>query len=103
MRPFAKHPGQGVLLVAGEPLACSTFRPQPFVLSPSPRRRPNRAPQLSARIGGRSGRCLSIWLVDVAALGWRAFAYRSHQRGPGPAGAPVSLRGLLEDEVRGAG
>lgn len=62
----------------------------------------SRLPQLSARVGGRSGRCLSIWLVDVAALGARAFAHRSRQPGPGLAGAPFSLRGLLEDEV-GAG
>ncbi|KXZ44672.1 hypothetical protein GPECTOR_64g92 [Gonium pectorale] len=48
--------------------------------------------QLSARVGGgRSGRGLSIWLVDVEALGPRAFSTRAARDGA------TSLQSLLED------
>ncbi|GLC59037.1 hypothetical protein PLESTB_001435400 [Pleodorina starrii] len=41
--------------------------------------------------GGRGGGGVSIWLVDIESLGWRAFAYRSRLDGA------TSLKGLLED------
>lgn len=52
--------------------------------------------QLAAQGVGRGGRGVTIWVVDLQELGWRALNYHA------PRDAGTSLRSLLEDEVRTA-